>query len=141
MMLAGIATATAPAATQDVVNQARAKGPFTDTLLGVVAIDDAWGLIIFGALLAVAKAAVGDGSISIFANSLWEIGGATAIGIAVGLPAAILTGRLQEGEPIQAEAIGIVFLCAGLAIWIGVSFLLAGMVAGATGRQPGQASS
>jgi NhaP-type Na+/H+ or K+/H+ antiporter len=41
LLLAGIATATAPAATQDVVRQTRAKGPFTDTLLAVVAVDDA----------------------------------------------------------------------------------------------------
>jgi Kef-type K+ transport system membrane component KefB len=50
LLLAGIATATAPAATRDVVRQARAKGPFTDVLLGVVAIDDAWGLILFSFL-------------------------------------------------------------------------------------------
>ena len=43
-----------------------------------------------------------------------------------------LTGRLQAGEPIQAEALGIVFLVAGVAIWLEVSFLLAGMVAGVT---------
>ncbi len=131
LLLAGIATATAPAATQDVVRQTGAQGPFTDTLLGVVAIDDAWGLIIFSLILVVAKATVGDGSFWILSNSLWEIGGAVGIGIAVGLPAAALTGRLQEGEPIQAEALGIVFLCAGLAFWLEVSFLLAGMIAGA----------
>ena len=90
------------------------------------------GLIIFSLLLVVAKATVGDGSYSILSNSLWEIGGAIGIGLAVGLPAAALTGRLQDGEPIQAEALGIVFLCAGLAIWLEVSFLLAGMIAGAT---------
>lgn len=53
------------------------------------------------------------------------------IGLAVGLPAAFLTGRLDPGEPMQAEALGVVFLCAGLAIWMEVSFLLAGMTAGA----------
>jgi NhaP-type Na+/H+ or K+/H+ antiporter len=76
LLLAGIATATAPAATQDVVRQTGAKGPFTDTLLGVVAIDDAWGLIAFSVVLVVAKAIVGDGGFSILANSLWEVGGA-----------------------------------------------------------------
>jgi Kef-type K+ transport system membrane component KefB len=129
-ILAGIATATAPAASQDVVRQTGASGPFTDTLLGVVAIDDAWGLIVFSILLVIAKAIVGDGAMSILLHGLWEVGGAFLVGAAVGLPAAFLTGRLQEGEPIQAEALGIVFVCAGLAIWLGVSFLLAGIVAG-----------
>ena len=140
LLLAGIATATAPAATQDVVKQVGAQGPFTDTLLGIVAIDDAWGLIIFSLLLVVAKATVGDGSYSILSNSLWEIGGAIGIGLGIGLPATALTGRLQDGEPIQAEALGIVFLCAGLAIWLEVSFLLAGMIAGRNGRQLGGTS-
>ncbi len=131
LLLSGIATATAPAATQDVVKQTQASGPFTDTLLGVVAIDDAWGLILFGVLLITAKAIMGDGGADILTQSLWELGGAVAVGTAVGLPAAFLTGRLQPGEPIQAEAIGVVFLCAGLALWLEVSFLLSGMVAGA----------
>jgi Kef-type K+ transport system membrane component KefB len=56
---------------------------------------------------------------------------ALAVGAAVGIPAAFLTGRLQPGEPMQTEALGVVFLCAGLAIWLEASFLLAGMVAGA----------
>ncbi len=131
LLLAGIATATAPAATQDVVRQARAEGPFTDTLLGVVAVDDAWGLVLFSLLLVIAKGIAGDGSAAVVAQGAWELGGATAIGCLVGLPAAFLTGRLRPGEPIQAEALGVVFLCAGLAIWLEVSYLLAGMIAGA----------
>jgi len=131
LLLAGIATATAPAATQDVVRQARARGPFTDTLLGVVAVDDAWGLIIFSVLLVAATSIAGDGAAAILWHGLTDLGGSLAIGAAVGLPAAFLTGRLRPGEPIQAEALGLVFLCAGLAIWLDVSFLLAGMVAGA----------
>ena len=131
LLLAGIATATAPAATQDVVRQMRAKGPFTDTLMGIVAVDDALGLIVFSLLLLTAKAVAGDGGVHIIGHGLWELGGAVAVGALVGLPAAFLTGRLQRGEPMQSEALGLVFLCAGLAIWLEVSFLLAGMIAGA----------
>mgnify|MGYP001821158722 CR=1 FL=1 len=131
LLLAGIATATAPAATQDVVRQTRAKGPFTDILLGVVALDDIWGLVVFSLLLDLAKAIAGDGSAAILAHGAWELGGSLAVGAAVGFPAAYFTGRLKPGEPVQSEALGVVFLCAGLSIWLGVSFLLAGMVAGA----------
>lgn len=132
LLLAGIATATAPAATQDVVRQVGGKGPFTETLLGIVAVDDAWGLIVFSLLLALAGAMAGDGALAIMGHCLWELGGALVVGAAVGIPAAYLTGRLRSGEPMQAEALGVVFLCAGLAIWLEASFLLAGMVAGAT---------
>ena len=131
LLLAGVATATDPAATQDVVNQVEAKGPFTNALLEIVAVDDAWGLIAFSILLVLARAVAGDGGAAILAYGAWELGVALAVGAAIGIPAAFLTGRLQAGEPMQTEALGVVFLCAGLAIWLEASFLLAGMVAGA----------
>ncbi len=131
LLLAGIATATAPAATQDVVRQTRAKGPFTATLLGIVAVDDAWGLIVFSFLLVAAKALIGGNGEELLIDAFAEIGLSALIGIGIGVPAAFLTGRLQRGEPTQSEAIGIVFLCAGLATWLGASFLLAGIIAGA----------
>lgn len=130
LILAGIATATAPAAISDVIRQSGTTGDFPDTLQGIVAIDDAWGLIAFSILLIAANGLIGNGYNSIFAQSLWEIGGAIAVGAAVGLPATVLTGRLRKGEPIQVEALAVVFLCAGFAVWLEVSFLLAGVVAG-----------
>tara|TARA_R110000751_G_scaffold131275_1_gene233426 strand:+ start:10210 stop:11382 length:1173 start_codon:yes stop_codon:yes gene_type:complete len=130
LLLAGIATATEPAATQDAVRQLRAKGPFSDLLLGVVAVDDAWGLIAFSLLLVAAKAIAGEGGLDIMTHAIRELGGACVLGAAIGLPAAFLTGRLKPGEPMQTEAIAVVFLCAGLAIWLDVSFLLVSMIAG-----------
>ena len=132
LVLAAIATATAPAATHDVVKQVKSKKEFKDRLLGIVAIDDAWGLIIFSLLLIAAKALSGDIFSDVLRQGLWELGGAAIIGLGLGVPAAYLTGRLRPGEPMQGEALGLVFLCAGLAIWLEVSFLLAGMIAGAT---------
>ena len=54
LLLSVIATATAPAATLMVVRQFKAKGPVTDTLLPVVALDDAIGLILFSINFAIA---------------------------------------------------------------------------------------
>jgi Kef-type K+ transport system membrane component KefB len=131
LMLAGIATATAPAATVDVVHELRAKGKFTDTLLGIVAIDDAWGLLIFSVLLAFAQALSGQGGVSeVLFFGLWEIGGAILLGLVLGFPMAYITGRILPGEPTQAEALGVVLLCAGLAVWMEVSYILASMVLG-----------
>ncbi len=56
LTLGAIASATAPAATLMVVRQYKAKGPVTQMLLPVVAIDDAIGLIIFAVSLGLAKA-------------------------------------------------------------------------------------
>ena len=122
------------------MRQARASGPFTDTLLGVVAVDDAWGLVVFSVLLVAATSIAGDGAITILWHGLTDLGGSLAIGAAVGFPAAFLTGRLRPGEPIQAEALGVVFLCAGLALWLNVSFLLAGHGGRRNRRQPGETS-
>ena len=53
------------------------------------------------------------------------------LGAAIGIPAAYLTGRLSGGDPLRIEALGLVFFTAGAAIWAEVSYLLAGMTAGA----------
>lgn len=55
LVLGAIATATAPAATLMVVRQYKAKGVVTDTLLPVVALDDAFGLMFFLFLLRLLK--------------------------------------------------------------------------------------
>ena len=54
--LGAIAAATAPAATLMVVRQYKAKGPVTDVLLPVVALDDAVGLVIFAVSFGIAQA-------------------------------------------------------------------------------------
>jgi len=131
ILLGAIATATDPAATHDAIRQAGKTGPFPEILKGIVAIDDAWGLIAFSMAIVVAVSLGGELHLGHFGTAAWEVGGALGIGAMIGLPAAYLTGRLREGEPMQTEALGIVFLTAGLAIWAEVSFLLAGMTAGA----------
>ena len=130
LILAAIATATAPAATQDVIRQSGVEGPFVDTLKGIVAIDDVWGLLAFSVALVVAGMMNGHAHEGMITEATWEIGGALILGIAIGLPAAYLTGRLDGGEPLRTEALGIVFLTAGLALRLEVSFLIAGMTAG-----------
>ncbi len=56
IVLGAIASATAPAATLMVVKQYKAKGPVTDILLPIVALDDAVGLVLFAVSFGVAKA-------------------------------------------------------------------------------------
>jgi len=130
LLLAGISTATDPAATADIVGKAGERRAFGRILLGVVTIDDAWGLIVFSILLAIADAFSGNdpgGSLTI---ALREIGGAAVIGVAIGVPAAYLTGRLERGEATRVEALGIVLLTGGVALFFDVSFLLTAMIVG-----------
>ncbi len=64
IVLGAVASATAPAATLMVVRQYKAKGPLTDTLLPVVALDDAVGLVLFSVSFGVAKGMI-SGNVSI----------------------------------------------------------------------------
>jgi Kef-type K+ transport system membrane component KefB len=131
LLLAGIATATDPAAITDVVHETRADGVFTRAMLGIVAVDDAWGLIVFSCMLTIAQAFGGQGStLGPLLTGAWELGGALLVGIVLGIPMAYVTGRIRPGEPSLVEALGVVFLCGGIAIWLKVSFLLASMVLG-----------
>lgn len=132
LLLAGIAPATAPAATFDVIHEAGAEGELTDTLLGMVAIDDAWGIVLFSLLLSVAEGLSGEGGAGgVLLTAAWELFGALALGALLALPMAFLTGRIERGEPTQAEALGFVLLCSGIALWAEVSYILACMTLGA----------
>ena len=84
--LGAIATATAPAATLMVVRQYKAKGPLTDLLLPIVALDDAVGLVVFAVSFGVAQALEGGALnvISVILNPLLEIVCSLALGAAMG---------------------------------------------------------
>ena len=87
VVLGAIASATAPAATLMVVKQYKAKGPLTDLLLPVVALDDAVGLMIFAISLGVAKA-LGSGNVdpvSIVVEPLLEVVLSLVLGAVMGL--------------------------------------------------------
>ena len=131
LVMAGIAPASAPAAILETVREGGTEGPLTETLLGVVAVDDAWGVLTFSVLFVVAQAVSGAGApLQQLLTGIWEVGGAALLGAAVGLPMAWITGRVREGEPTLVEAMGFVFLCSGLATVLHVSYLLAAMVLG-----------
>ncbi|SNT19444.1 cation:proton antiporter [Tropicimonas sediminicola] len=130
-VLAAVATATDPAATNDALDQSGETGGFAATLRGIVAIDDAWGLIAFSLVMVAVVQGTGATETGMVSGALREIAGSVALGLAVGLPAAALTGRLKPGEPSQSEALAIVFLTAGIAIRFELSYLIAGMTAGA----------
>lgn len=133
ILLAAIATATDPAATTSVLMETRRQHTaFGQTLLGIVAIDDAWGLLVFSFCLVIATGVGSANGHGPLLHGLWEIAGAVGLGLLIGLPMAYLTGRIHRGEPTLVEALGLVFLCGGLALRFEVSSLLAAIVMGAT---------
>jgi Kef-type K+ transport system membrane component KefB len=133
LLLGAIATATDPAATLDAIRESGRESRFADVLTGVVAIDDAWGLIMFSVALMIIQvltlATVDNG---VLIHIIGELFGAILLGVALGLPLAILSGRIRLGQPTLMEAIGMVMLCAGIAQWLSLSHLLSCVVMGVT---------
>ena len=86
IVLGAVASATAPAATLMVVRQYKAKGPLTDILLPIVALDDAVGLMLFAISFGVAKALV-HGSVdllSVVLEPIVEVVGSLILGAVMG---------------------------------------------------------
>ena len=84
--LGAIAAATAPAATLMVVRQYKAKGPLTNLLLPIVALDDAVGLVVFAVSFGIAKTLVSGEMdiISIIINPIAEIVASLMLGAFMG---------------------------------------------------------
>jgi NhaP-type Na+/H+ or K+/H+ antiporter len=135
LLLGSIASATAPAATVMVVRESGAKGTFTDTLLGVVAIDDAWCLIIFAVSLALAKGLTHPGGegfhlSAALLRSLLEIGGALALGTLVALILTYFSRYIRSPADLLVYTLGFILLNTGLAMYFHLSVLLASMFLG-----------
>ena len=86
LVLGGIATATDPAASAEVVRESGASGPFSKTLIGIVAVDDALGLLAFSVLLAIGQSLSGSGGLEVLALHSYEVGGGILLGVVLGVP-------------------------------------------------------
>ena len=80
------AVAAAPAATLMVVKQYKAKGPVTDILLPVVALDDAVGLVVFSVSYGVAKTLASGqfDMVSVICNPIIEVVLSVGVGALLG---------------------------------------------------------
>lgn len=135
MLLGAIAAATAPAATIMVVKQYNAKGPVTNTLLSVVALDDAVALMAFGFAMAVINSMLNPGqnsAIVIAVLPLVEIIGSIALGLVLGLLFNIPLRFFKKNSNRLIITCGFVFLANALATFAGLSSLLLCMSMGAT---------
>ena len=133
LVLGAIAAATAPAATIMVIKQYRAKGPVTESLLSVVAIDDATALILFSLAVAVAQAVTNSGA-SLGASLLApvkEIGGALVVGAVLGFVFLLPLRFFKKQGNRLSLIVGFIFAGLGLAEWLGLSDLLLCMAMGA----------
>lgn len=133
LLLGAIASATAPAATTDVLWEYRTRGPLTTTVLGIVALDDGLSLFLFAIASSIAGSLVGHidgGIINTFLLPVYEIMGSIAIGCLSGLILSKILKKCSEEDRILAFSIGMVLLVLGIALAIDVDILLAAMALG-----------
>ncbi|MCR5324640.1 MAG: cation:proton antiporter [Lachnospiraceae bacterium] len=134
LCLGAIAAATAPAATLMVVKQYKAKGELTDTLLAVVAIDDATALMFFGISTAIAKSIDRGGAESLLLTILKPLGeilASLALGAVIGFIYRWLVKWFTGRGNRLAATYAMVFACVGLGEMLGLSALLICMMLGA----------
>ena len=133
LVLGSIAAATAPAATIMVIKQYRAKGPLTETLLSVVAIDDATALIMYSLSIAIASAIAGKGASlkDTVLSPVIEIGGALVVGALLGFIFLLPLKFFKKDGNRLSLMIAFIFAGLGLSALCGFSSLLLCMAMGA----------
>ncbi len=133
LVLGSIAAATAPAATIMVIKQYKARGPVTETLLSVVAIDDATALIMYSISIAIASAISGQAVSAgqLILKPVIEILGALVVGAILGFTYLIPLKFFKKDGNRLSLSIAFIFMGLGLSSLCGFSSLLFCMAMGA----------
>jgi Kef-type K+ transport system membrane component KefB/predicted transcriptional regulator len=133
LLLGAIASATAPAATTEVLREYKTRGPLTRTVLGIVAMDDGLALLLFAIAFSIAGSLSGNShanALRTFINPLYEIGLSIIIGIFSGFVLNYFLKKYSEKERLLVFSVGGVMLVSGLALAINADMLLAVMTLG-----------
>ena len=134
LVIGAMAAATAPAAVMAIIREYKARGPFTTTLLAVVALDDAIAVIAFAIAIGIAQPLVsGSDGVSFYqmlAVPGLEIAKSIGIGTALGFLLVYLNKLIRTRALLLSAVLGIVLLCTGLANFLGVSLIMANMTIG-----------
>ncbi len=132
LLLGAMATATAPASPVAVIREYNAKGNFTSTLLGVVALDDALCIIFFGMVSAVVSILL-EGSVfglNIALEPLIEVSSSMLLGVVTGLLLLLILRFLKNRPQTVVVLLGIALLNSGISNALHLSPLLVNMVTG-----------
>ncbi|MCR5437384.1 MAG: cation:proton antiporter [Treponema sp.] len=134
LILGAICSATAPAATTDVLVEYRTRGPLTTTVYGIVAMDDGVALILYTIASTIVTPLIGGNSIGFLPQLLYiarDIFGSLLIGGAFGLLLTFLTKKLlNQDARILTIALGCLFICNGVCSIFNFDNILASMSLG-----------
>ncbi|MEJ2543625.1 MAG: cation:proton antiporter [Calditrichaceae bacterium] len=133
ILLGALSSATAPAATVDVLWEYHSKGPLTTTILAIVALDDGLALILYGFAFAFAGVLVEGGSISfqvMLVEPFIQIFGALSLGAIVALLLDRIVKYIQLDDDHLVVNVAAVLLVSGIAQYFGFSLILSSMALG-----------
>lgn len=117
IILGAVASATAPAATLMVVKQYKAKGPVTSTLLPVVALDDAVGLVLFSVSFGIANAISHEASaLSIIIEPILEVILSIGLGALMGLIFTFIERFFHSRSKRLSVSVAFVFLTVAISM-------------------------
>ena len=130
LAISTMACATAPAATLLIIKQYNAKGPLVDTLIPVVALDDAVGIIgiiLFGVVSSIAETQFKGVEVSLdemILAPLFEIFASAALGLAIGFALTIILKFFKKSEDVRIFITGIILITTFISENWGLSSLL-----------------
>lgn len=133
LMAAAISVETAAASTVAVLREIVASGPTTRLLLSNVVVNNALAVTLFGFALTASRALLETDQGPGWTQILVPIGKTLAsllLGVVIGFLTDVLVHRLTQRNDVLIVALAAVFFCGGLADFLGLSPLLAGLAAG-----------
>ncbi len=133
LLLGAISSATAPAATTDVLWENKTRGPLTTTVLGLVAMDDGVALLLFAVATSVAGALTGEVTTGFGLSILhlvYEVGVAIILGSLMGWGLSKLIRGYLEEDKILVFSIGALLLIIGLTQILELDMILCAMSMG-----------
>jgi len=135
LVLGAIASATAPAATVNVLWEYKTRGPLTAAVLAIVALDDALALLLYRGAATGAKALMGTAGGSVLAATLLllgEIVGAILLGFLAGVFLYFLLKFVRADDKILEFTISCLLLVVGVSMIPGIDPILPAMTLGIT---------
>jgi len=135
LVLGAIASATAPAATVNVLWEYKTRGSLTSTVLAIVALDDALALLLYGFASSIAGAFLGKTNSSIgmaIFTAIYEIVGAVLLGVLVGFLLSFILKHIKESDKALVFTVSSVLLVIGLSLTLKLGSILAAMALGVT---------
>ncbi len=134
IIIGAISCPTAPAAIMAIIHEYRAKGPLTTTLLGVVALDDAFAIISFAIATSIgAVLIIGVKALSLyqmFIIPILDIAGSLLLGAGFGFALVYMSRFAKTRKTLLVTVLGMIMLSVGATKALGISSLLANMAVG-----------